>query len=520
MSATTDSHTHKQIAKTSLDYMAESYWQDFVAAQPIAGGIAYEAQLQECGLDETLESLQRVDTLLSKIRRDHAKSNSLDEAWLLGDDRYQHLLWFLAFYAGRVLARQWHSLPHWYGQFELKKHYPELALTADDFYQQMAVIYGDKFLGDVLADDALGSDRVFFALEPIGQRLFGHIDRKFQAVQGSEQVASGLYQAVRNRSPINDISATASKTPAEHSEPRSVLELEQPFVEIKSSGQKDSTIEASVKKLTAKRVLAEEVLAERGIKTLSIQEQSAQQQADETTVSIYSAVNSNIANTSLPSPQTYEPMVNAVPMTAKHAAPTAEIFIQLLAELDDIDVSQSAGNDEYQQACKTLDQFERHIARQQKTREQVLFSDQHQTARQQALILLESSSKLGNTAAMLRLAMYELLAEGLMTEVDASKEAAVALVKQAADKQDIRAQRLLSKMYYQGIGVPQDINNGKHWLEQAAKNGHKEAAELVGQWQKAQALITTQQQEQHSVKRYQLLIGVVVVFALLLLIFV
>src|SRR5690606_26087247 len=40
----------------------------------------------------------------------------------------------------------------------------------------------------------------FFALEPIGLRLFGHIDRPFQAVQGG-QVASGLYQAVSARLP-------------------------------------------------------------------------------------------------------------------------------------------------------------------------------------------------------------------------------------------------------------------------------------------------------------------------------
>src|SRR5699024_4083491 len=41
---------------------------------------------------------------------------------------------------------------------------------------------------------------LFFALEPIGMRLFGHIDRPFQAVQGG-QVTSGLYQAVTARLP-------------------------------------------------------------------------------------------------------------------------------------------------------------------------------------------------------------------------------------------------------------------------------------------------------------------------------
>lgn len=68
--------------------------------------------------------------------------------------------------------------------------------------------------------------------------------------------------------------------------------------------------------------------------------------------------------------------------------------------------------------------------------------------------------------------------------------------------------------------MPQDIDSGKYWLEQAADNGHIEAANLVSQWEQAQALITTQKQEQHSIKRYQLLFGAVIVVAVLILIIV
>lgn len=75
-------------------------------------------------------------------------------------------------------------------------------------------------------------------------------------------------------------------------------------------------------------------------------------------------------------------------------------------------------------------------------------------------------------------------------------------------------------MYYQGVGVVQDIDTGKYWLEQAAENGHAEAASVVGQWQQAQALITTQKQEQHSMKRYQLLFVAILVVAILILIIV
>ena len=214
--------------------------------------------------------------------------------------------------------------------------------------------------------------------------------------------------------------------------------------------------------------------------------------------------------------------IKTTPVAKKPSTP--EIFSQLLTELNEIEVTQSRGNTEYEQACKILDQFERHIAKQDKPREQVVFSAAHLQAKQQALLGLKNAADAGHSAAMLRLAMYELLGEGLLANEGVDKttgiEAGVEWVKQAASKNDSRAQRLLSKMYYQGVGVIQDLEIGKHWLEQAAENGHIEAASLVGQWQQAQALIINQKQEQHSLKRYQLLFAVIIVIALLIIILV
>ena len=182
---------------TPLDYIAAGYWQDFLAGRPVAGGMAYEAELHHCTLDESLASLQRIDTLLSQIRRDMIKSGTWDEATLLTDERYRSFMVFLAFYAGRVLAQQWQYTPHWFGEFELRKRYPALPLLTDEFYQHMAVVYHND-VEDTYKPNA--TDSLFFALEPIGLRLFGHIDRPFQSVQGG-QVASGLYQAVSARLP-------------------------------------------------------------------------------------------------------------------------------------------------------------------------------------------------------------------------------------------------------------------------------------------------------------------------------
>ncbi|MCG3861627.1 sel1 repeat family protein [Psychrobacter sp. Ps5] len=481
---------------TPLDYIAAGYWQDFLAGRPVAGGMAYEAELQRCNLDESLASLQRVDTLLSQIRRDMVKSDSWDEAALLIDERYRNFMVFLAFYAGRVLAQQWQNTPHWFGEFELRKRYPTLPLLTDDFYQHMAVVYRDD---SEVNNQFNTTDSLFFALEPIGMRLFGHIDRPFEAVQGG-QVASGLYQAVSARLPNaidnSHILPVDSAPPADKNvtEVGTTQHNRQDIYTNRVNSNADNGLQT-----IPEVVQTEAVSAKPNLSTASLESPTVQTITAETA----SVVSSQAALKEV-----------AVKPTTK-PAPTPELFTQLLIELDEIDVAQSAGKTEYEQARKVLDQFEQHIAKQEKPRAQVIFS-----AKQQALTRLQDAAHAGNSAAMLRLAMYELLGEGIYTDKVAGMEAGVEWVKQAASKNDSRAQRLLSKLYYQGFGVPQDMTDGKYWLEQAAENGHAEAASLVSQWQQAQALINTQKQEQHSLKRYQLLFAVIIVVAILIFIIV
>ena len=484
---------------TPLDYIAAGYWQDFLAGRPVAGGMAYEAELYQCTLDESLVSLQRIDTLLSQIRRDMIKSGTWNEAALLIDGRYRNFMVFLAFYAGRVLAQQWQNTPHWFGDFELRKRYSALPLLTNDFYQHMAVVYRD----DIEATDKPNATAsLFFALEPIGLRLFGHIDRPFQAVQGG-QVASGLYQAVSARLP-NAIDNHGLPVDNAQSADKNVTEAVAPQ-HSRQDIKTDTVNNNSDNELQAihEPIKTANILAKANSLTAPLQVPSAEtvpvasSQAELKEVAIKPAV---------------KPVIKE--------APTPEIFTQLLTELDETDVPQTAGKTEYEQASKVLAQFEQHIAKQEKPRAQVIFSEKHLAAKQQALAKLQDAAHAGHSTAMLRLAMYELLGEGVNTDKVAGMEAGVEWVKQAASKNDSRAQRLLSKLYYQGFGVPQDMTNGKYWLEQAAQNGHEEAASLVSQWQQAQTLISTQKQEQHSLKRYQLLFAVIIVVAILIFIIV
>lgn len=484
---------------TPLDYIAAGYWQDFLAGRPVAGGMAYEAELHQCTLDESLASLQRIDILLSQIRRDMIKSGTWDETTLLADERYRNFMVFLAFYAGRVLAQQWQYTPHWFGEFELRKRYPALPLLTDEFYQHMAVVYRDD---SEVNNQSNATASLFFALEPIGLRLFGHIDRAFQAVQGG-QVASGLYQAVSARLPnaIDSHHALPIATERATKEVTETIVPQYSRQDIQTNTVNNTFYDEL--QTTPEVVQTEAVSAKPNLSTASLESTTTPTTAAE-------SVQVNLKQTEL------KPAIKPV---IKHA-PTPELFTHLLKELDEIDVAQSAGKIEYEQARKVLDQFEQHIAKQEKPRAQVAFSQQHLTAKQQALLKMQDAAHAGNGAAMLRLAMYELLGEGISTDKVTGMEAGAEWVKQAASKNDSRAQRLLSKLYYQGFGVPQDMTNGKYWLEQAAENGHAEAASLVSQWQQAQALISTQKQEQHSLKRYQLLFAVIIVVAILIFIIV
>ena len=489
---------------TPLDYIAAGYWQDFLARRAVAGGIAYEVDLHHCSLDESLASLQRLDTLLSQIRRDMVKAGIWDEATLLKDERYRNFMVFLAFYAGRVLARQWQQPPRWFGRFELDTRYPELALMTDDFYQHMAMFYGTGAETNTKNSSDKGNIPLFFALEPIGMRLFGHIDRTFKSAQGIE-VASGLYQAVNARLPkeVNNQPHLVDTTVADETNAKNIRIEE---VGLGNSSEKIYADSKTAIDLTAVQQLDEKI-------------DSIPSTATTTIAPTPLVENTEIANVEV---APIREDVKTTPVAKKPSTP--EMFSQLLTELDEIEVIQSSGKTEYEQACKVLGQFECHIAKQDKPREQVIFSAAHLQAKQQALLGLKDAADAGHSAAMLRLAMYELLGEGLLANEGADKttgiEAGVEWVKQAASKNDSRAQRLLSKMYYQGVGVIQDLEIGKHWLEEAAENGHTEAASLVGQWQQAQVLISTQKQEQHSLKRYQLLFAVIIVIALLIIILV
>lgn len=487
--------------QSTLDYVADGYWQDFLAKRPVAGGMAFEVEVRYCRLDDTLDSLQRIDTLLSNLRHNLIRAGALDESALLSDPQYRHLLLFLAFYSGRVLGSQLGIKPHWFDLFDIKSRSPALTLSRDDFYQQMALEVGEGW---------------FFALEPIGLRLFGSIDRPFQGVQ-NQPIASGIYQGVINV--LNELGGQNLPNDSVLKNNAGLLNQSALNQKLLKTNNKNNPAQISVN-LTQTNSVSSPSFSKPVTNPPVINKTLADSHLSKSTVE---------AETSelLPKPIPVTPEqpiqtpvnqpIQAKP--AKAAAPTPEVFVQLMRDLDNIDVPQNSGQSEYQKARKVLDQFEQHIAKQNKSRADVKFSEANLTARKKALLLLDRSAKVGNTSAMLTLAMYELLGEGLIAKKDDQQEKALALIKKAADS-DSRAQRLLSRLYYQGLFVPQDLAIGKFWLEKAAENGHPDAIDVQSQWRQAEWLLTEKKQEQTSIKRYQIFIAIVVIAAILLVLFV
>ncbi len=191
-------------------------------------------------------------------------------------------------------------------------------------------------------NDSVVKERLFFALEPIGLRLFGHIDRQFDPVQGG-QVESGLYQAVSLKLPTtlsNDV--------------HSVPEL---------TADKVTTHKATTHQVTESIVPSADLNTHIG----TIQLNAPLNKPEEVSI----GAEHNQANVVPPeSENSIKPELTKVAQpTAKPASPvkntsTPEMFTQLLVELDEITVPQPTGDVQYKQARKVLDQFEQHIAKQ------------------------------------------------------------------------------------------------------------------------------------------------------------
>ncbi len=118
--------------KSNLAKSAEGYVASFLRGDSFPGGFAYREQLNGCRLDFTLDSLNRIDTLLDHLRKRQMQSFET----FMENPANQHFLHFIAFYAGKVTGMNVGVEPEWYTREEAIARVPQLQnLWPDDFFE-------------------------------------------------------------------------------------------------------------------------------------------------------------------------------------------------------------------------------------------------------------------------------------------------------------------------------------------------------------------------------------------------
>lgn len=203
------------------------------------------------------------------------------------------------------------------------------------------------------------------------------------------------------------------------------------------------------------------------------------------------------------------------------ASHTPKLFNEAYEDLMSLNVA--SDNDlGYAQAASVLNIIDKYIQAEQNkglALQDIQLDDNQIQARQQALMTLVNLVGQNNPSAMLRLSLYYF--EGRGIAADTPK--AVMLVKRAADMGDMRAQKLLSRLYYQGYdvdngGIAMAADMGEMWLHKAADNGHPEAKKIRSYMTQVQALKEDRQAEVQSDTRY-LKWGVALFVALMFIVF-
>lgn len=538
---------------------------------------------QQTAFKADLDSLKLLDVFLSAVKSDLA-GKSVSEARVLSHDDFARLIIILAYHVVQVIKQELaqsvvkptvniytaQGFSRVYARlFSQMGADPQSQMTAEQlqgFYYGMGVLcQGVGQAGQAVADR-------FFILPVIGARLFGTIDRTFVAGldddgQGVGVAEDSLYWAVydfisRFKQLQHDPTADDKAKQLFSEQPLFLTQVD------KSVQAVDEQDEQAVLKNSLQNDLqngSQNGLQDNGQNNLnndlqnhSINPLTNDGQDDLTSFNqvmvdgqpishgpapvvqdmqtlqpAKSAKQPNVTNPSPPHLTTRVHHANATTLPPSaykkraRASHTPKLFDEAYQDLLNINTPSDAVS-EYQKATAVLTKFDAFIdakIAKGKQMDEIVFNDNQLQARKQALALLVGLVKQGNPSAMLRLALYYFGGRGV--GVDINK--AVMLTKRSAEMGDVRAQKLLSRLYYQGFapndgGMAMDVSMGEHWLRKSADGGHPEAKKVCAYMNQVELLKNDHRTEMISDKRYGMLfialgVGTVLLFILLGVIF-
>lgn len=434
------------------------------------------------GVEASLASLKTLDVFLSAVKSDLASKNA-QENQLLNHEQFIKLISVIAFhtlqvlktvladsltfcqvqcYAGKAFARVYAK---YFAQMDSDPIGDE---GCDEFYRGLA------FLASGLNSAGQKVAQPLFVLSIIGARVFGSLDRQFFALDTDGNIApnpseDSLYWAVtdflENFVRINDERAKALFEPKLTPTPKA-----------------PPTPPSPTSIAPAPSVHTQSIQAEPTLST--------------TTPSPNPSLNLN--------PATAKPTLSARKQKAR-ASHTPKLFEEIGEDLVKLPMP-SDHDGQYQQAMSVLGKFDNFINKeltQGKTLGEIAFTEKQTHARNEALKILVALVKQNNPTAMIRLALYYF--EGRGVGVDNQK--ALSLIKRSADLNDCRAQKLLSRLYYQGYqpdngGVAMQTELGELWLKKSADNGHPEAKKICAYMNQVELLKEDYRAEVVSDQRY------------------
>lgn len=149
----------------SINHHAHTYLRAFLNQGRFAGGLSFAAELDGLALDFSQASLERIDTLLDRLRVRHAPR----EHQFLLPQANQNFLYLLAFYVGETVAHLTDATINWYAYDELVGHSTGFSAMGRGFHTSAVCRYNQS------ATDR--SEANFAPLVSIMTRLFDDTSR-------------------------------------------------------------------------------------------------------------------------------------------------------------------------------------------------------------------------------------------------------------------------------------------------------------------------------------------------------